>query len=132
MSADDELAYPREAEYLVLARVLVAQGLPGRALALLERMHAAAVGQGRVGCVIETGTLRALALAAIGEEDRAIGVLAAARSRSATPKGTYGSSLTRASRCAPCSAGSLPVSAVGMAPSATSRPATWPGSGGPS
>jgi LuxR family maltose regulon positive regulatory protein len=31
-----------------------------------------------VGCVIETGTLRALALAAIGEEDRAIGVLAAA------------------------------------------------------
>ena len=78
LSADDELAYPREAEYLVLARVLVAQGLPGRALALLERMHAAAVGQGRVGCVIETGTLRALALAAIGEEDRAIGVLAAA------------------------------------------------------
>jgi LuxR family transcriptional regulator, maltose regulon positive regulatory protein len=78
MSADDELAYPREAEYLVLARVLVAQGLPGRALALLERMHAAAVGQGRVGCVIETGTLRALAFAAIGEEDRAIGVLAAA------------------------------------------------------
>jgi LuxR family maltose regulon positive regulatory protein len=30
-----------------------------------------------VGCVIETGTLQALALAAIGEEDRPIGVLAA-------------------------------------------------------
>ena len=76
LSADDELAYPREAEYLVLARVLVAQGLPGPALALLERMHAAAAGQGRVGCVIETGTLQALALAANGEDDRAIGVLA--------------------------------------------------------
>jgi LuxR family maltose regulon positive regulatory protein len=78
LSADDELAYPREAEYLVLARVLVAQGLPGRALGLLERMHAAAAGQGRVGCVIETGTLQALALAATGAEDRAISVLAAA------------------------------------------------------
>ena len=75
LSADDELAYPREAEYLVLARVLVAQGLPGRALALLERMHAAAVDQGRVGCLIETGTLRALALAANGDEGRAISVL---------------------------------------------------------
>ncbi len=29
-------------------------------------MHAAAAGQGRVGCIIETGTLQALALAAIG------------------------------------------------------------------
>ena len=75
LSADDELAYPREAEYLVLARVLVAQGLPGRALALLERMHAAAVDQGRVGCLIETGTLQALALAANGDEGRAISVL---------------------------------------------------------
>ena len=78
LTADDELAYPREVEYLVLARVLVARGLPGRALALLDRMHAAAAGQGRVGCVIETRALQALALAASGEEGRAVSALAEA------------------------------------------------------
>jgi LuxR family transcriptional regulator, maltose regulon positive regulatory protein len=78
LSPDDELAYPREAEYLVLARVLVAHGLPGRARALLERMHAAAVAQGRVGCVIETLALQALAHAASGEEGRATSTLAEA------------------------------------------------------
>jgi LuxR family maltose regulon positive regulatory protein len=78
LGADDELAYPREAEYLVLARVLVAEGLPGGALALLERMHAAAVDQGRTGCVIETRALQALALAANGEEGRALSALAEA------------------------------------------------------
>jgi LuxR family transcriptional regulator, maltose regulon positive regulatory protein len=78
LSADDELAYPREVEYLVLARVLIARGLPGRALALLERMHAAAASQGRVGCIIETRALQALALAASGEEGRAVGALAEA------------------------------------------------------
>ncbi len=76
LGADDELDYPREGEYLVLARVLLARGLPGRALALLERMHAAAVDQGRVGCVIETLALQALALAAGGDEDRAVSALA--------------------------------------------------------
>jgi len=78
LSADDELAYPREVEYLVLARVLIASGLPGRALALLGRMHAAAAGQGRVGCLIETGALRALAFAASGEYEQATGALAEA------------------------------------------------------
>lgn len=78
LGADDELAYPKEAEYLVLARVLVAEGLPGRALALLERMHAAAADQGRAGCVIETRALQALALAANGEEGRALSALAEA------------------------------------------------------
>jgi LuxR family transcriptional regulator, maltose regulon positive regulatory protein len=78
LGADDELAYPREAEYLVLARVLLAQGLPGRALPLLERMHAAAADQGRVGCAIETRALQALALAADGDEGRAVSALAEA------------------------------------------------------
>jgi LuxR family maltose regulon positive regulatory protein len=78
LGADDELAYPREAEYLVLARVLVAEGFPSRALALLERMHAAAVDQGRTGCVIETRALQAVALAASGEDDRAMSTLAEA------------------------------------------------------
>jgi LuxR family transcriptional regulator, maltose regulon positive regulatory protein len=77
LGADDELDYPREREYLVLARVLLAQGRPGLALALLERMHAAAA-QGRAGSIIEISALRALALAANGEETAAVDALAEA------------------------------------------------------
>ena len=54
--------------YLVLARVLLAQQRPAEALALLDRLHAAAVAQHRVGSVIEAGALRALALAASGQD----------------------------------------------------------------
>jgi LuxR family transcriptional regulator, maltose regulon positive regulatory protein len=60
----------------VLARVLLAQNDPGPALALLERLHAAAVSQDRAGSVIEIGALRALALAAAGEETAAVDALA--------------------------------------------------------
>ena len=63
LGPDDEPAYPQEPEYLVLARVLLAQDRPGQALELLERLHAAAAAQGRTGSVIEIGALRALALA---------------------------------------------------------------------
>jgi LuxR family maltose regulon positive regulatory protein len=62
----------------VLARVLLAQGRPGPALALLDRLHAAAAPQDRVGSLIEIGTLRALALAASGDADRAVDALAEA------------------------------------------------------
>jgi LuxR family transcriptional regulator, maltose regulon positive regulatory protein len=58
----DEPRYPREPGYLVLARVLLAQQRPAEALALLDRLYAAAVAQDRVGSVIEAGALRALAL----------------------------------------------------------------------
>jgi LuxR family maltose regulon positive regulatory protein len=78
LAAGDEPDYPREAGYLVLARVLLAQGLPGQALALLDRLHAAAAAQGRAGSVIEAGALRALALAASGEEAAAVAALAGA------------------------------------------------------
>ena len=54
----------------MLARVLLAQGGPGQALALLDRLHAAAAAQDRTGSLIEIGALRALALAASGDEDR--------------------------------------------------------------
>jgi len=74
----DEPGYPREREYLVLARVLLAQGLPAQALALLERMLAAAAAQSRTGSVIEIGALRALALAACGDQDAAVDALARA------------------------------------------------------
>ena len=78
LSPDDEPGYPREPEYLVLARVLLAQDRPGAALALLERLHAAAVSQDRVGSVIEIRALQALALAAAGEENAAVDALAGA------------------------------------------------------
>ena len=78
LGPDDEPGYPREPEYLVLARVLLAQDRPGAALPLLERLHAAAVSQDRAGSVIEIGALRALALAAAGVETAAVDALAGA------------------------------------------------------
>jgi LuxR family transcriptional regulator, maltose regulon positive regulatory protein len=72
LDADDEPGYPREREYLVLARVLLAEDRPRKALALLERLLQAAVTQGRTGSVIEVQALRALALAAGGDEPAAL------------------------------------------------------------
>jgi LuxR family transcriptional regulator, maltose regulon positive regulatory protein len=74
--AEDEPRYASEPEHLVLARVLLAQGRPGPALALLDRLYAAAVTQDRTGSVIEAGALRALALAAMGEDADAVAGLA--------------------------------------------------------
>jgi len=76
LHADDDPRYPREPGYLVLARVLLAQGQPARALAVLDRLHAAAAAQDRAGSLIEIGALRALALAASGEAGRAVDALA--------------------------------------------------------
>jgi len=76
LAADDEPDYAREPGHLVLARVLLAQARPGAALALLDRLHAAAAVQDRVGSLIEIGALRALALAASGEEAAAVDALA--------------------------------------------------------
>ena len=53
-------------------------GRPGQALALLGRLHEVAAAQDRVGSLIEIGALRALALAASGEEDVAVAALAGA------------------------------------------------------
>jgi LuxR family transcriptional regulator, maltose regulon positive regulatory protein len=76
LDAGDELAYPREPGHLVLARLLLAQGRPGLALVLLDRLHEAATAQGRDGSIVEIGALRALALAASGEEPTAVTALA--------------------------------------------------------
>ena len=78
LSADDEPDYPREGGHLVLARVLLAQGEADRALALLGRLRAAAAAQDRAGSLIEIGALRALALAARGEEKATVDALAEA------------------------------------------------------
>ena len=78
LGPDDEADYAREPGHLVLARILLAQDRPGQALALLDRLRAVAVAQDRAGSLIEIGALRALALAASGEETAADTVLAEA------------------------------------------------------
>jgi LuxR family maltose regulon positive regulatory protein len=75
LSPDDEPDYPREQAYLVLARVLLAQNDPGRALTLLQRLLDDAASQGRTGSIIEIQALRALALAASGDHASALGTL---------------------------------------------------------
>ena len=56
--------------------MLLAQGRPGQALGLLDRLDTAAAAQDRTGSVIEVGALRALALAAAGDETAAVDALA--------------------------------------------------------
>jgi LuxR family maltose regulon positive regulatory protein len=62
LGANDEPSYMREPDYLALARMLLAQDLPGQAIVLLGRLLELAVSQGRTGSVIEIQALRALAL----------------------------------------------------------------------
>jgi LuxR family maltose regulon positive regulatory protein len=76
LTPDDQPSYPREREYLVLARVLLAQQAPQRALRLLERLHAQAADQGRTGSLIEIQALQALARSATGDQAAALGMLA--------------------------------------------------------
>ena len=74
----DEPVYHREAEYLVLARVLLAEDQPAQLFPLLERLHSAATEQRRTGSVIEIQALRALAQAASGDQASALATLAEA------------------------------------------------------
>ncbi len=72
---DDEPGYPQEREYLVLARVLLAQDRPGQALTLLDRLLAQAATGGRIGSVIEIRALQALAHQASRDEPAAMAAL---------------------------------------------------------
>jgi LuxR family maltose regulon positive regulatory protein len=58
--------------------VLLAEHAPDRALGLLGRLHTLAVGQGRMGSVIEIRALQALALHASGDEPAGLAALAEA------------------------------------------------------
>jgi LuxR family transcriptional regulator, maltose regulon positive regulatory protein len=78
LTAEDEPSYPREREYLVLARVLLAEQAPKQAQGLLERLQAQAAAQDRTGSLIEIQALRALALAAGGDQAGALATLAEA------------------------------------------------------
>ena len=78
LGPDDEPDYARESAHLVLARILLAQGQPGPALALLDRLYAAAKAQERGDSLVEAGALLALAQAATGDEAGAVTTLAEA------------------------------------------------------
>jgi len=85
VAVDDELSYFREYEHITLARVLLAEhtgtGTPESAesleaaLALLDRLLAAATDGGRVGSVIELEVLRATAYDANGDRGAALEAL---------------------------------------------------------
>jgi LuxR family maltose regulon positive regulatory protein len=79
LGANDGLSYAREPEYLVLARVRIAQGRRDKAgfvladiLHLLDRLLAAAETGERLASVVEISVLRALAFQAQGTSVRAL------------------------------------------------------------
>jgi LuxR family maltose regulon positive regulatory protein len=121
LGADDDPSYPHEPEYLVLARVLLAQDRPDHALGLLGRLHAAARAQGRLGSLIEIQALRALALAGGGDEAAAVAVLAEALTLACpqgyvrvfadegAPMGALLGRLVAAQRTAQSAAGGVPL-----------------------
>jgi LuxR family maltose regulon positive regulatory protein len=76
LTEHDQVSYLREGDHLVLARVLLAQGQPDRALGLLERLDALAASQGRTGSLIQIRALRTLGLQAAGEHQAALTLLA--------------------------------------------------------
>jgi len=79
---DEDLRYPREGEYLTLARVRIAQARSDQAapllqdvLHLLERLLQEAEAKARLGSVLEILMLRALALEAQGDRMHALATL---------------------------------------------------------
>jgi len=78
LGAQGEPSFAREREYLVLARVLLAERAPEAALGLLRRLHDLAADQQRTGSLIEVRALQALGLQAAGDEQAALAALAEA------------------------------------------------------
>jgi LuxR family transcriptional regulator, maltose regulon positive regulatory protein len=78
LTAEDEVSYAQEREYLVLARVLLARFDPGRALRLLERLDDLAQSQDRTASLIEIRALQSLATRASGDHRGALTALAEA------------------------------------------------------
>ncbi len=86
LSADDALSYPRERDHVMLARILLAQSEPERALGLLDRLDALAESQCRIASLIEIRALRSLALQAVADRPGALTALSEALSM-AQPEG---------------------------------------------
>ncbi len=78
LAVGDEPVYPREPEYRVLARVLLAEHNPAPALELLERWRALAAAQGRAGSVLRLRVLAALAHEVADDRQAALTALAEA------------------------------------------------------
>lgn len=76
LGPNDVLSYAAERDYLVLARVLVAQRAPDQALRLLDGLHRLAEQPARLHSIIQIRTLRALALQAAGRHGDAVSELA--------------------------------------------------------
>jgi LuxR family maltose regulon positive regulatory protein len=81
-TADEDLSYSREGEYLTLARVCIAQGRADPAgsflqdaLGLLDRLLSDAEAKARMGSVLEILILRALAFDAEGNRTQALASL---------------------------------------------------------
>jgi LuxR family transcriptional regulator, maltose regulon positive regulatory protein len=86
LDAEDQPDYPREHAWLLLARLLLAENAPERALELLGRLHALAAAHERVGSMIEMLALQTLGQAAVGDQDAALAALIEAL-RLAAPEG---------------------------------------------
>jgi LuxR family maltose regulon positive regulatory protein len=72
---DGELPFLRETEYIVLARILMAQGRLDETTRLLQRLLKAAEAGGRISRVIEILMLQALSFQAQRDTDQAINTL---------------------------------------------------------
>jgi LuxR family maltose regulon positive regulatory protein len=86
LGADDRPDYPHERAYLVLAWVLLTEQTPERVLGLLGGLRDLAVAEDRAGSLVEVEALRALGLAAAGDEAGALAAVAEAV-RLAAPEG---------------------------------------------
>jgi LuxR family maltose regulon positive regulatory protein len=75
LSANDEINYLHEFEYITLARILVAEGSAQQASELLERLQQAAEAQDRLGSVLEISIAQALAHQAQGNTPAALAAL---------------------------------------------------------
>ncbi|GHO72688.1 helix-turn-helix transcriptional regulator [Ktedonobacter sp. SOSP1-85] len=90
LSTEDEVSYPREMEYLILARIRIEEGrndptgpLLGNVLRLLSRLLEDAEAKARMGSVLEILILKALALHARRDQSGALTTLGRALAQAA-------------------------------------------------
>ena len=141
LGPDDRPSYASEPEHLMLARVLVAQGRPGEALGLLERLGELAVAQRRTGSRIEVLAVSALALEAGGAGEPAVAALSEALTLACpqgyvrvfadegAPMAGLVGRLVAAQRGAHAAASGVPIAYLGRLVRALERPGAAAGPG---